>query len=323
MAASRGRAVSPLLAAQDGGQQRQGRGPGVHGQRRVAELDLVQEGLHVGKGVEFHGLGVEVHGVGALVELLQQDLVGLGGVMGLHLLGDLPGLFGVAGGLGAAEEVSGAGEAQALFVRRGLGLGVDGREHDALRRLGEQLLLEDAALQAFDGRRFPGLVRRGGELIEGHRSQRFGVRFGIHHNILSSMIYHYRRGCRSRSRRYCRNEGRFCPITPKRTQRGAFSPSTPGSLSAGSEPPSSGRMTFALRQVFWLMAFSSGAPSHETRSGPCAFAAIHSSGTAPDSHRIPCSLKRCSFVSIMLLYPREKVNCFMTASHAKSAMNHN
>ena len=114
--------------------------------------------------------------------------------MGLHLLGDLPGLFGVAGGLGAAEEVSGAGEAQALFIRRGLGLGVDGREHDALRRLGEQLLLEDAALQAFDGRRFPGLVRRGGEFIEGHRSQRFGVRFGIHHNILSSMIYHYRRG---------------------------------------------------------------------------------------------------------------------------------
>ena len=161
--------------------------------------------------------------------------------MGLHLLGDLPGLFGVAGGLGAAEEVSGAGEAQALFVRRGLGLGVDGREHDALRRLGEQLLLEDAALQAFDGRRFPGLVRRGGELIEGHRSQRFGVRFGIHHNILSSMIYHYRRGCRSRSRRYCRNEGRFLPDYAQKDSTGGFSPSTPGScLPDQSRPPRGG-----------------------------------------------------------------------------------
>ena len=160
------------------------------------------------EGIQLHGLGVEVHGVGALVELLQQDLVGLGGVMGLHLLGDLPGLLGIAGGLGAAEEVSGAGEAQALFVRRGFRLGVDGREHDAFRRLGEQLLLEDAALQAFDGRGLPGLVGSRFELIEGHRSQRFGVRFGIHHNILSSIIYHYRRGsavlC---SRRYCRNEG--------------------------------------------------------------------------------------------------------------------
>ena len=45
---------------------------------------------------------------------------------------------------------------------------------------------------------------------------------------------------------------------PKRTQRGLFA-FDPRVLSAGSEPPSSGRMTFALRQVFWLMAFPSDA----------------------------------------------------------------
>ena len=196
-AADEGRLVAHLLLPlENGGEERQRGGAGVDGQGGVAELDLIEEGLHVAEGVQRHGVHVEVHGVGALVQLLQQDLVGLRGIGGLHLLGDLPGLLGVASRLGAPQKVRSAGEAQALLVGGRLRLGVDGREHDALRRLGEQLLLEDATLQTLDGRRFPGLVRRGRELVEGHRSQRFGVRFGIHHNILSSIIYHYRRGCR-------------------------------------------------------------------------------------------------------------------------------
>ncbi len=258
--------VHLLLPLQNGGKEGQRGGTGVDGQGGAAELDLIEEGLHVLQGVQFHGIHVEVHGAGALVELLQQDLVGLDGVPGLNLLGDLPGFLGIAGGLGAPEEVSGAGEAQALLVGGGLFFGVDGGEHDALRRLGEQLLLEDATLQTFDGRGLPGLVGGRRKFIESDRSQRFGVRFGIHHNILSSIIYHYRRGCTWRPADTA--VGRRPSQTPKRTQRGASSTVAPGSCPPDDRTPSSGGITVVLRQVFWLMAFPSGAPSHERTQWP-------------------------------------------------------
>ena len=222
-AAGEGRFVAHLgLALGDGGKEGQSGGPGVDGQGGVLELDPVQEGLHVTQRVELHGLGVEVHGVGALVELLQQDLVGLLGIMGLHLLGDLPGFLSVAGGLGAPQIVGGAGKAQPLLVGGSFRFGVDGREDDALRRLGEQLLLEDAALEAFDGRGLPGLVGGRRELIEGHRSQRFGVRFGIHHNILSFIYITIVGGVRAVPP-ILPQEGACAVVyqTPKRTQQGS------------------------------------------------------------------------------------------------------
>ncbi len=311
-AAGEGRVVAHLvLAAEDGGEEGQGGGACVDGQGGVPELDLIEEGLHVAERVELHGLGVEVHGAGALVELLQQDLVGLLGVMGLHLLGDLPGFLGVACGLGAPEEVGGAGESQALLVGGGLGLGIDGRERDALRRFGEQLLLENAALQAFDGRGLPGLVGRGREFIEGHRSQRFGVRFGIHHNILSSIIYHYRRGWSPDFPADTAATVDAPEETPKRTHWVVSACAlTPGSAFPDDAiPPRGGPPPFCGKYSGSWLSPRARLPTM-VRSGDCALAAIDSSGTAPDSHRIPCKRKTVCFFTIMLPVPAVKVNCF-------------